>query len=270
MGFSRGTLAVILALSLVFIVACAQPAAAPTAPAATPTKPAAVSTPTAPPPAAATPQAKATQAPAAASPTKPPATSAPAGVSVADLANKAKGATEYSLTTKMTAGGQTISSKTYVKGTKTRSEATIGGQKAVTLLDVSTKVAYTLLADQKMAMKLDFSQAAASAENPGEKIGSLPSDSKFVGSETVDGKAAAVYEVPTPQGTAKMWIWTERGLPLKVETSTSQGKAVIEYTEYQIGPQPDSLFELPPGTQVVDLPTGIPGIQGTIPVPPKK
>ena len=257
----RGRSIGILAPALIFIAsACAQTAIAPTAPPATPAKP----------PAAATPQGAPAPTATAPSPTKPATTTAPAGgVSITDLANKAKGATEYSFNTKITSAGQAVSSKAYVKGTKMRNEMTVAGQKAVILLDLASKVAYTLLAEQKMAMKMDFSQAAANVENPGDKMDSLPSDSKFVGTDTVDGKPAAMYDVPSSQGTSRMWVWTERGLPLKVETTTPRGTTVVEYTDYQFGPQPDSLFELPPGTQVVDLPTGIPGILGPTPAPKK-
>lgn len=244
--------------------ACGQPAASNVTPAAAPTKAAAAATvaatPTQPAPAPTKPAATPTTA--AASPTKPASAGA---TSLADLTNKAKGNTEYSVSSKISVAGQAISSKTYTKGDKTRQEMTIAGQKTVMLLDQTSKTAYTLLEAQKSAIKLDFSKAVSDIENPTENVASLPKDAKFIGNETLDGKSASVFEVTTTEGTGKIWIWTERGLPLKVENPAAGGKAIIEFTDYQFGPQPDSLFVLPEGTQILDIP--MPNLPGNIPVP---
>ncbi len=160
---------------------------------------------------------------------------------------------------KITSAGETLTAKTFVKSTKMRQEMSVGGQSTVLLADLANKVAYMVMVDQKMAMKLDASQAMDKAENPGERVGALPNTAKLVGTEVVDGKPAAVYEVSEASGTSKFWIWTERGLPLKIESSTPQGKSVVEFTDYKFEPQPDSLFVLPPGVQVVEMPAGIPG-----------
>ncbi|MBI2864164.1 MAG: hypothetical protein HYX94_06330 [Chloroflexi bacterium] len=41
----------------------------------------------------------------------------------------------------------------------------------------------------------------------------------------------------------------------------------VDFTNYQLGPQPDSLFELPPGTKVIDLPSNLLGMPGSMPTP---
>ena len=262
MAIARNTLLVVVAMALTLAaVACSQstaPAPSPTtAPAAAPTK-APAAAPTAAPPAAATkaPTPAPTAAPTAA---KPTATSAAAGTSIADLVAKAKGVSEYSFTSKITAAGQTLTAKTFMKSTKMRQEMSVAGQSTVLLVDLANKVAHMVMVDQKMAMKLDFSQAMDKVENPGERIGSLPNTAKLVGTEVVDGKPAAVYEVSEGSVTSKLWIWTERGLPLKIESTVPEGKSVVEFTDYKFEPQPDSLFVLPPGVQVVEMPAGIPG-----------
>lgn len=189
-----------------------------------------------------------------------------AGVSPSDLAAKAKGITEYSFDFKVTAVGMTMTGKNYVKGDKLRQETTVAGMKAVTLVDFSKKTAYTVMTEQKMAVKVDFSQEA-SAERPGERVAALPSDAKLVGTETIGGKSAAVFQFSSGEGPVKLWIWTERGVPLKVETTSAGREAVMEFSNYEFGPLADSLFELPAGVQVVDVPAAIPGMPGGPPAP---
>jgi len=266
----RPLVTITLALGLILATGACAPAAAPATPTPAPTKaPAApAAAPTQPPKAAA--PAAATPTTAAPAPTKPPTTPATAaGVSVADLANKAKANPEYSYTSKITSAGQALTAKTYVKSNKMRQEMSVAGRQTTMLLDLSSKTAYVLLTDQQMAMKMDFSQALAQSDNPSDRMTSLPADSKFVGTETVDGKPTAIYEVPVTGGSSKVWVWTDRGLPVKIETTGTTGQTTVEFTEFQFGSQPDSLFELPPGTQVLDVPGAIPGVPGKIPVPGK-
>lgn len=266
MQILRITTMIALALALsIALSACGQPAAAPTSTIA----PAAISTPTraavASPIAASSPPAvaRATAAPT----TAPAASPAAGGPSPSELASRARAADQYSFNAKVTTGGQTINAKGYVKGTKMRQETSVGGIDTVMLLDSQTKVAYMLLPGQNSAVKMDVSKAQEQATSPSEEVNSLPSDARFVGSETVDGKPASVYESTSGETKTKYWMWTERGLPLKLESTSPQGTAVVEFTNYQFGPQPDNLFELPAGTQVIDAPAGIPGGPGGLPVP---
>jgi len=250
-----------LAISL---SACGSSATPTPSPAGTPSK---VETPAAPISPQPTSAAKATLPPAAtatATP-KPAATSTPASAaSVSDLVAKAKATTEYSFDIKIDAAGQTMTGKSYVKGTKMRQEMNVAGQNTVLLLNMNDKVAYTLMPDQGIAMKMDFSKVSVQTERPDARISELPSSAKLIGTDTVDGKAAAVYEVPDSVGSGKYWVWTERGMPLKVEVTGAEGKTVIEFLNYKFGSIPDSLFELPSGTQLMDLPIN-PNLPGANP-----
>ena len=49
-----------------------------------------------------------------------------------------------------------------------------------------------------------------------------------------------------------MWIWQDKGVPLKDEQDTPQGKATITFTNYSFIDIADSEFVLPAGVQVVD------------------
>jgi len=256
--------ALIVAAALV-LAACPQAAAppataTPTAAPPTPTRPPATPTPL---PATPTPLPPTpTRAPAVATPVASPTA---AGVAASDLAAKARANAAYSFEGRITAAAQTINIKGNVKGTKQRQEISAAGMNTVMIMDSATKTAYMYLPDQKTATKLDFGQVAAQSAPTAEQVAGLPSDARFVGTETVDGKSAAVYEVPSVN--AKFWLWTERGVPLKAEIGSGAARNVAEFTNYQFGPQPDSLFELPPGTQVSDTALPIPGKMPPLPTP---
>lgn len=249
---------------LLLLSACASPASPTPSPTAAPSK---AEAPAAPKSSESTPAAKATSSPMpAATPVPKPTATPTAGVaSVSELVAKAKATTEYSFDIKVNAAGQTMTGKSYVKGMKMRQEMSVAGQNTVLLLNLAEKVAYMLMPDQNIAVKTDFNEASSQTDLPNERISDLPSGAKLIGTDTIDGKLAAVFEVPGSQGTGKYWVWIERGLPLKLEVVTAEGKTVMEYSNYKFGGLADSLFELPAGVQVMDLPVNLPGVPGSNP-----
>lgn len=268
MGFPRILTTLALGVTLaVATIGCGQQSTPPPSPSTAPSKSAAPST-----AASGVPSPAAQQSPAASSPSTNASASAkpagsPSGASVAasDLVAKAKGTAEYSFTYKVSGAGEGMSGKTYIKGTKVRQEASVSGLQTVLLIDTSSKIAYTLMPNEKVSMKMDFSQASAQVERPADRTGALSGDVKPSGTETIDGKAAAVFDLTDGQDKGKYWLWIERGLPLKMETTGPSGKMTIEYTDYQFVPQPDSLFEVPSGYQTIEMPTGLPGLPSGVP-----
>jgi len=73
-----------------------------------------------------------------------------------------------------------------------------------------------------------------------------------LGTETIDGKATTViqYTVTTEQGstTVKMWIWNEKGVPLKSTfTMTTEQISMTQeyiYSNYSFADIPDSTFDV--------------------------
>jgi outer membrane lipoprotein-sorting protein len=73
-----------------------------------------------------------------------------------------------------------------------------------------------------------------------------------VGTETVDGKTATVIEYPRSQADnttiMKMWIWNEKGLPLKVYFAMSINDTNMtmnyHYNNYSFSDIPDSTFSV--------------------------
>jgi hypothetical protein len=70
--------------------------------------------------------------------------------------------------------------------------------------------------------------------------------------ESIDGKTAAVIQYSTPVGenrmTMKMWIWNEKGVPLKAHIDMTMEKTMMAmdfvYHNYVFSDIPDSTFSV--------------------------
>ena len=123
------------------------------------------------------------------------------------------------------------------------------GITTVSIIDQDAKTMYTYMPAQNMAMKTSYDQAQESAT---QEAGSITDfNPKTVGTESIDGKTCLVVEYTDEQSTTKMWIWRDRGLPVKMEMTTTEGKTTIEYKNYDFSDIPDSMFELPSGVQII-------------------
>jgi outer membrane lipoprotein-sorting protein len=73
-----------------------------------------------------------------------------------------------------------------------------------------------------------------------------------IGTETIDGKTATVIQyTPSQAGnstTMKMWIWNEKGVPLKALYTMASGETTItmdyDYSNYSFLDIPDSIFSV--------------------------
>ncbi len=130
-------------------------------------------------------------------------------------------------------------------------EFTAEGQTMVYLVDSDAKTMYTYIPAQNMAMKMDFSQAPEAATESLDLEGYNP---VVIGTETLDGKVCLVVEYTVQGIKTKSWIWKEKGFPIRMETATPQGTMVMEFKNIEFVDIPDSIFELPAGVQIVQIP----------------
>ncbi|HEX7474807.1 MAG TPA: hypothetical protein VF318_02485, partial [Dehalococcoidales bacterium] len=58
----------------------------------------------------------------------------------------------------------------------------------------------------------------------------------------------------------KVWLWQDKGLPVRIQSTTSSGITTIDFKNYDFSDIPDSQFDLPAGAQIstFNLPTGLP------------
>jgi len=155
--------------------------------------------------------------------------------------------------------GTEIASKFYMKDTKIRQETNIQGQKIIMLGD-SNGVMYTYYPVQNTAMKINFQESSESGEieqDPYEILNEISESVNLLGYEYIDEKRCAIVEYTITEGsisfTQKMWIWERYGMPIKTETTTSEGTTTIEYKNIETSGVDDNLFELPDGVTVTDL-----------------
>ena len=126
---------------------------------------------------------------------------------------------------------------------------TMQGITTVSIIDQDAKTMYTYMPAQNMAMKTSLDQAQEPAA--AEAASMADYNPKTVGTESIDGKTCLVVEYTAEQTTTKMWIWKDRGLPVKMEMTATEGKTTIEYKNYDFSDIPDSMFELPSGVQII-------------------
>jgi len=159
--------------------------------------------------------------------------------------------------------GETITSKVWIKGNNMRMEQIAEGEKMITLMKEGTM--YLYYPAQKMAMKMVISVGAGQGgqENPKDMMEYLKSiKAKPLGQEKIEGKLCDIYQVSYPQGLrGKVWVWKAKKLPLKSVMTVGSETITTRYRNVQMGINiPDSLFELPPGTQITDMSQMMPGV----------
>lgn len=195
-------------------------------------------------------------------PTKTPTPTATptstSGETLGDVIGTGKSIGDVKFDQVMTTSGQTQSTTLhmYVKDAwlsdkmKFRYEIAEGGTTMVMLYDFGARTAYEYFPDQNMAYLIDFGQAAQN--NPTENANQIVPVK--VGTETIDGKLCDVYQWTYQGSTAKEWIWREKSFPIRMESTTSSGTTIIEYQNIVFGTLSDSLFQLPAGVQIMQLP----------------
>ena len=163
---------------------------------------------------------------------------------------------EYSFEQVVTISGQEAQvMKVAIKGQKMRMEFGQGGKSVIMIGNPEQKAAYMLTSGENQALKLPYDQfetQKSQARDPGA-LSKEALSGQLTGTDTVDGKPCDVYTFSSSLDSSKVWIWKEKGFPLKAELSGSGQSIHIEYRDIKTGGLPDNLFELPPGVQVVDL-----------------
>jgi outer membrane lipoprotein-sorting protein len=180
------------------------------------------------------------------------------GGSLTEILGKAQGIATYKYDTVVTTPDQTVmTTKFWLKGDKLRWEGSYAGESVVYLIDGSTQVAYLYNPAQNLAMEMNFAEAqGAVGEAPAEQAGSIESlNPTNLGTEVLDGKNCTVVEYGNEAGETKMWIWTEYGIPIRTESTTTEGTTVVEIKNIDFGDISDSMFELPAGAQMMEIPS---------------
>ena len=157
--------------------------------------------------------------------------------------------------------GNKITHKMWVKAGNIRSEMDnpAGGQPILTIINAEEKMLYAYQPEMKQAFKMPIEDSETDTTSPKDYLNEAdPGNMIFSSRETFDGKECIVYETKYENGSGKIWIWEEYGVPLRVESQMGNEKMTAEFLNFEIGNIDDSVFQLPEGTQVVDFSTMMP------------
>jgi outer membrane lipoprotein-sorting protein len=156
------------------------------------------------------------------------------GESLGDIFGKSKGITSVKYDMVTTSPGEpTITQKIWLKGNNMRVEMTAEGETMITIMNGDKQELYMYYPEGNMAMKMDFSQAPESAIEETSSIEQY--NPTVIGTETIDGKLCTVVEYVDPEGILR-----------------------TEMKNIEFGDIPDSMFELPAGVEIMEMPGGMP------------
>lgn len=160
------------------------------------------------------------------------------------------GAQEFSADVVTNASGQPMQGKMFTNQKKSRIE--IAG--TITIGRIDKGVAWVLMPAQKAYMEVPLERSSMIVSS-----GKLPSEieRKFLGKEIIDGKEVEKYQITYETNGKKdaifSWIIPRTGIPVK--TRAADGSWQVEYKNIKIGPQPESIFEIPVGYQRMSMPS---------------
>lgn len=160
-------------------------------------------------------------------------------------------------------GNMVTTGKYYVSGKKVRMEMETQGMKTIMLYNGgSNAYMYTPATNTAMKAPMPKEKSAGQWAESDEDLAKF----KVVGHEKMGGYDCLVVTTTEEQSNAKTWLREDNGLPVRIETSQGDNKSVSEFKNYKIGAQADSLFELPAGAKVMDIPN-MPQGQNMPPMP---
>lgn len=129
---------------------------------------------------------------------------------------------------------------------KHRNELRMEGQTFTAIVREDLKTIWSLLPQQNLYMELSYDDPSAPSFDAAEVV-----ESRFVGTEEIDGRRANKYEMSVVDQTganATGTVWaTDEGIPLRMDMTAEGERTVIELRDVEVAPQPDALFEVPSG-----------------------
>lgn len=152
--------------------------------------------------------------------------------------------------------GEKYTQKMWVKGGNMRSEMEnpAGGAPILSIVNMDESMVYVYQPEVNYALQMPIDQSEVDTTSPKDYLNPADTDNMiFTSRETYDNKECLVYETSYEGGKGKIWIWEEGGMPLRVETTSGADTMIVEFLNFSIGNIDDSMFQLPAGTQIMDM-----------------
>ncbi|NVM23624.1 MAG: DUF4412 domain-containing protein [Desulfobacterales bacterium] len=152
--------------------------------------------------------------------------------------------------------GKTMNGKIYIKGKKIRTETNTGGQKTVSIIDLSKAKVIILFPGQRMYMETHVDKDMEKSFQTEDDLGKIAAK-KLLGTETVNGYKCQKYHFTFHDkslGASTHWISKKLQCPIKMISKGSHGEVTMEYKNIKVGGVKDSLFQVPAGYTVMGGP----------------
>ena len=164
-------------------------------------------------------------------------------------------AMEFSSDTVMTSRQGKMTGKIYFKADRFRMDMK-APQEMSTITRMDKKVVWNIMPKEKMYMEMPFDPKGKPMVE-GKFEGEI--ERKLVGSETIDGHPSKKYLITYMSGKKKeqVYQWTATDINFPIKTAAVDGFWVQEHKNIKIGPQPNSLFEVPAGYKKFQMPGGM-------------
>lgn len=176
---------------------------------------------------------------------------------LADIILRGKQVQSMSYEYVLTMPGANMEGKVWLQGNKMKSEMILEGLTVITIFDGDDGAVYTYYPGENQAMKIQGEKSEQMADSPLDYTESVDVDIAVIAeSVTLDGVRCKVVTMPGEgdEGTTKMWIREDYGIPVRIETSLPEGgNMVMEYKNIKIEPLPAGTFQLPAGVEIMDL-----------------
>ncbi|MGE5405266.1 MAG: hypothetical protein ACM3PP_10045 [Candidatus Saccharibacteria bacterium] len=156
----------------------------------------------------------------------------------------------------MKAKGMNTTTKMWQQGKKMRSESEFAGMKVAMIVNPDKNLFVSYMPGLGTATSLDSNAKKAMTQNTADQWTTQGSNVyKITGSETMNGVSCKVMEgKPAGMDNVKVWIAADTGMPIKMEAEVYGDPMTMDFKNYKFGPQPDSVFELPAGVKVTEMP----------------
>lgn len=155
-----------------------------------------------------------------------------------------------------TPDGMVMRATVAIKDERFRAETVVDGLRAIVLKNAEGTFNY--LPDERSAIRLpSLESAQPGMESMQTYLETLRANQATpVGAETIGPYPCDIYEYAEPAGggQTRAWVWKDREFPVKMELHGPDGLVLIELSNIALdAPVDDSRFELPAGTQIMDM-----------------
>jgi hypothetical protein len=172
-----------------------------------------------------------------------------AGLAVMILATAGLAAQEFSADMVSTTKAGTVTGKIYVSQDKTRVEMS----KSISISRIDKKVVWVLMPEQKMYSENQLKPEQMASATPDKMPGEV--ERTLIGPEKLDGKNVLKYKITYTESKKKVviWQWILADTSFPVKTASEDGSWTTEFKNLKTGKQPESLFEIPEGYQLMSM-----------------